>query len=153
LNAALLAGSALVLLALTGAGLDYTVRRLPNLLCLITALAGLAASFTLHGASGAGSAALHGLIALVVGMVLFRFGAVGGGDAKFYAGIAMWFALGQAPRLLLAVSLSGLLLFIVWFTVRRLMGKKVHRRAENDADRFPYGAAIAAGAVVAWFTA
>ena len=151
MTAALYAGAGLALLALVGAGLDLFTRRLPNALCLVTATSGLAVSFALHGAVGVGSALLHGVLALLVGMALFRFGVVGGGDAKFYAGVAMWFALGQAPRLLLAVSLAGLALFVAWFLARRLMGRKVARRSASDADKFPYGLAIAAGAILCWF--
>jgi len=151
LTVALYAGAGLALLALAGAGLDLFTRRLPNALCLVTAASGLAVSFVLHGTAGAGSALLHGVLALVGGMALFRFGLVGGGDAKFYAGVATWFALGQAARLLLAVSLAGLALFLAWFLARRLMGRKVVRRGASDADRFPYGIAIAAGAILCWF--
>ena len=148
-----IAGSGLALLALIGAWLDLATRRLPNWLSLASAIGGLTASFVLHGIAGAGSGLLHGLAALVVGMILFRFGAVGGGDAKFYAGTAMWFGIAQAARLLLGVSLAGLALFAIWFAARRLRGRKIVRRSTDDADKFPYGIAIAAGAIMAWFTA
>lgn len=145
------AGVVLAILASTGAWLDLTARRLPNWLCLVTALAGLAVSFALHGAWGAGSGLLHGLVALAVGMALFGFGLVGGGDAKFYGALALWFGLGSAARMLLGVSIAGLILFALWFAGRRAMGRKVERRPEKDSDKFPYGIAIAAGAVLTWF--
>jgi len=153
LNPADLAGLLLALLLAIGAWLDAVRRRLPNWLCLATALAGLAGAALLHGAAAAFSGLGHAVLALLVGMVLFRFGLIGGGDAKFYAAAATWFTLPQAARLLLAVSLSGLALFLLWFTYRRLTGRKIVRAAATDADRFPYGIAISAGALLAWWTA
>jgi len=150
LSSEIVAGIVLAILLVTGACFDILSRRLPNWLCLTTAVAGLCAAAVLHGAGGLGSAALHGAAALIVGMVLFRFGVIGGGDAKFYAAVAVWFAASLAPRLLLSVSLSGLILFLVWFTYRRLTGRKIVRAATDDADRFPYGIAIAAGGLLAW---
>ncbi len=152
MNSLQIAGIVLVILASTGAWLDLTARRLPNWLCLATALAGLAVSLALHGPSGAGSGLLHGLVALAMGMALFGCGLVGGGDAKFYSALALWFGIGSAARLLLGVSVSGLVLFALWFAGRRVIGRKVERRPEKDSDKFPYGIAIAAGAVLTWFT-
>ncbi|MBC2666287.1 prepilin peptidase [Novosphingobium flavum] len=151
MNLELIAGAGLALLVLTGALLDLTTRRLPNWLCLLTAAAGLGATWLISGPAATGSALLHGLIALVIGMVLFRLAVVGGGDAKFYTGAAMWFPLASGIRLLLSVSLTGLALFIAWFVYRRLSGRKISRRSTDDADKFPYGIAIAAGAMLCWF--
>src|SRR3546814_2063409 len=57
----------------------------------------------------------HAAIALVVGMVLFGMRIVGGGDAKYYAALALWFRLGEAWRLLAFVSLAGAVFFLAWF--------------------------------------
>lgn len=144
-------GAALTLSAALGSWLDLTRRRLPNWLCLATALGGGLFSTLAHGPAGLGSAVLHCLVALLIGIGLFRIGLVGGGDGKYYAGMAMWFGLPDAARLLLSVSLAGLAMFLVWFIVRRILGRKVERRPTRDSDKFPYGIAIAAGAVWAWF--
>lgn len=139
-------------LGLTGACAiwsDVGRRRLPNALCLVVAVLGLAALLYGGGFALAGSGLLHGVIALVVGIVLFSAGIVGGGDAKYYAAVAMWFPLNQAATLLLWVSAAGFILFIGWFFWRRLRGIKVQRRATTDADKFPYGVAIAVGAIAA----
>ncbi|SLJ88749.1 A24 family peptidase [Novosphingobium mathurense] len=128
---------------------DTVQRRIPNWLCLLTAVAGLALAAYDAGLGGLGSHALHLAVALVVGMVLFRFGMIGGGDAKFYAGCAGWFAWSQASRLLLSVSIAGLVLFLVWFTVRRIMRKPISGRGSDDNfDKLPYGIAIAAGTLI-----
>ncbi|GGB86150.1 hypothetical protein GCM10011494_00540 [Novosphingobium endophyticum] len=127
---------------------DAFERRISNWLCLLTVAAGLIVAVVTGGVAELGSHALHSAAALVIGMVLFRFGMVGGGDAKFYAACAAWFAWPDAPRLLLAVSISGLVLFVAWFTIRRIMRKPVRAKSENNFDKLPYGIAIATGAVI-----
>lgn len=136
-------------LCLAGAWTDLRYRRLSNLLCIVALAGGLAFAFANGGLNAFGSHLLHALIALVVGMGLFAARIVGGGDAKFYAGIAAWFALSDGLRLLLAVSLGGLVLFLAWFLYRRLSRKPISRRDGVDEGKFPYGVAIAAGAIMA----
>lgn len=114
---------------------------------MITALAGLASGFAVGGFSWAGMSALHALLALAVGMGVFATGAIGGGDAKFYAAVAAWFPLGKAPLLLGTVSVAGLLLLIAWLPLRRHAMSGVSSPAPNDAFRkLPYGVAISTGA-------
>ena len=145
--------AALALLCLTAAWYDLRLRRIPNWLCLLTAVAGLAyAAMPLTAGAPWWSFLLHGAVALVVGMGLFAIRWVGGGDAKFYAALACWFPFGRAPLLLIAVALSGLVLLIVWFTVRRLQGKKFRGTATDDAANLTYGIAIALGAMLAFAT-
>lgn len=114
-----------------------------------TAIAGLALGFATGGAGMLGWHAAHAAIALVAGMLLFRIGLFGGGDAKFYAAVAAWFPLAAAPRLLISVALSGLALLVVWFVYRRATGKPISRNGDNPGDKLPYGIAIAIGALVA----
>lgn len=129
--------------------LDLRYRRIPNWLCAATVLAAIPA--TLWGASpaDAGSHALHALAALLVGMVLFRLGMFGGGDAKFYAAIAAWFPLGKAVLLLVTVAMCGLILLIVWFVYRRFRGIPVRKSNGSAFDGLPYGIAVGTGAVAA----
>ena len=143
----------LVLLALmaTGAWLDVKQRRLPNWLCLAVVISGGIATTILGGGGGLLSAAIHLVIALVVGMGLFRLGMIGGGDAKFYAATALWFGLAEAVRLLMSVTILGVVLlgaFIVFNRTSRAF-KKDRERAQGDFAKLPYGVAIAAGALVA----
>ena len=142
---------ALPLLLATGgyaAWSDVKYRRLPNLLALV--VAGLGLSYTAIGAglSAAASGLLHGLVALLVGLALYSRGMVGGGDIKYYSGIAMWFPLSQGFRLLGMVSLAGLALLAGWLVWRRLTGKPIKFKASEDGDKLPFGVAIAAGAVL-----
>jgi prepilin peptidase CpaA len=76
-------------------------------------------------------------------------GVFGGGDAKFYAAVAAWFALGKAVLLLVSISLSGLALLVVWFSYRRMRRLPIGRSAGGTHfDSLPYGVAIGSGAVL-----
>jgi prepilin peptidase CpaA len=142
----IVATSLLALLALAGAGLDMASRRLPNWLCLVTALAGLAMAYAQGEIGALASPALHAALALIAGMVLFRFGWIGGGDAKFYAACAAWFPLASGLYLLGAVSLAGLVVITAWFGWRQLTRARTRGRG-GAFSMVPYGLAVAIGAV------
>lgn len=137
----------LLLSGLIASFTDVTRRRIPNWLSLLTLLGGLAFAWWDGGLVTAGNHALHMGIALVVGMGLFAVRAIGGGDAKFYAAVAAWFALNQGLRLFVYVSFSGLLLLVIWFSVRRIQGKPIRRKG-GGVEGLPYGVAIAVGALL-----
>lgn len=125
--------------------MDISKRRIPNILCLFTAVLGLACAYNLPASNGSFWVyPAHGLIALVVGMALFAMRWIGGGDAKFYAAVACWFPLKVGVPLFLCVTISGLILLIVFFVWRRLKGLPVRSR---DGASLPYGVAIASGAL------
>lgn len=147
-----LAGIALLLPACLHAAWSDLFRRLiPNPLCVATALAGLICAAVTGGTGLLASHAAHLGIALAGGMLVFRLGMVGGGDAKFYAACAAWFALPSALRLLVFVALAGLVLFIGWFIVRRIQRKPIRAAANGPFDRLPYGLAIAGGTLTLAF--
>ena len=147
----LLSFAVLATACVTAAWLDVRYRRIPNLLCAGTAIAGLIAAVLLpSGTGGLTSHALHMLIALIGGMILFRFGIFGGGDAKFYAAVAAWFALGKGVLLLVDVALCGLVLLLFWFTYRRVKGYPIRRSGGTVYDGLPYGLAIGTGALTAY---
>lgn len=138
----------LALFALAAAWTDVRQRRIPNLLSLACALAGLAIALWLGGLAGLGWHAAHMAVALVIGMVLFAIKVVGGGDAKFYAGVAAFFPLQQGLLLGAAIGISGgvlLLFFIVW---KRTAGRKVDMSGNRNMAKLPYGVAIGAGALL-----
>ena len=140
--------AALAVSAVAAGWSDARHRRIPNWLCAATAIAGLAFAIWANGWHGALGNALHFLIALIAGMALFRMRVFGGGDAKYYAAVAAWFSLQQAVLLLLAVTLSGLVLLVIWFATRRLAGMPIRKTAGTGMDGLPYGIAIGAGAVI-----
>ena len=80
------------------------------------------------------AAALFGLFALA-----FRFGAMGGGDVKLIAALALWLPPAAMLKLLVIMSLAGGAL-----TVAMMLR---HRLAKHGHPlEVPYGVAIAAGA-------
>ena len=88
---------------------------------------------------------MHFAISLAAGMVFFRIGWVGGGDAKLYAAAAIWFAGLNAALLIFATGMAGLLLAIV-YVVKRLTSR-TNGSSRRTERRIPYGAAIAGGAL------
>src|SRR5690606_7702139 len=101
-----------------GAFLDLRDRRLPNWLCAVLAVAAAGGLAYSAGFETLAWAFLHAVLALAVGMVLFRFGAIGGGDAKFYAAAACAVPFGQALVLLGWTSVVGLGLIVVMLLMR-----------------------------------
>jgi prepilin peptidase CpaA len=92
---------------------------------------------------------LHFLVALVVGMVLFSRGWIGGGDAKLYAAAALWFNWAGAVTLLFMTTIAGLILAAT-FIAARMLG--LRKNIPKEDRRIPYGVAIAVGAILnaAW---
>lgn len=138
-------------IVLIGAVSDVRSRRLPNLLSLVAAVIGLTLGYqTLPEGVAWWSPLLHGLVALIGGMILFGLRWIGGGDAKYYAALACWLPLGQAVLLIGTVTGLGLALLLTWFIVRRISGKV---GMGKDAASLPYGVAIGAGALATyWMT-
>jgi prepilin peptidase CpaA len=140
-------------IAVCGLWLDVRYRLLPNWLALLAAATGLAAAAWTGGAGAAGLAATHGVVALLVGLGLFAMRWIGGGDAKFYAGVACWFPLWQGLFLLVSVSLVGLVLTLGMLLVLRRTPRRgglPQPEARDDAFRqVPFGVAIALGGLVA----
>ena len=87
----------------------------------------------------------HFLLALIVGMVLFGGGWIGGGDAKLYAAVALWFGWTGAATLIFLTGLAGLVLAIA-FVAARMMG--LRKNVPKEDRRIPYGVAISAGAIL-----
>ena len=127
--------------------LDFRYRRLPNLLCISTFCFGIISGLLLHDLPWVGMSALHAVLALAVGAMLFAVKMIGAGDAKFYAAAAAWVPLAQALSLLLFVSLAGLLLLVIWFPNRRRIAAMAPDPAMAlEFRKVPYGIAIALGA-------
>ena len=132
-------------LSAIGAMSDILRRKLPNILSLVMAVAGLALAFGSGGWADLGWHTAHALIAFVIGYLIFSWGVFGAGDGKFYAASATFFPLSQAPGLGLAIVLSGGVLAILWITLKRMI--KGMKRRKDDFAKLPYGVAIAVGAV------
>jgi prepilin peptidase CpaA len=68
--------------------------------------------------------------------LLFRFGAMGGGDVKLFSALALWFNFVWVMRLLVVASLLGALVTIIFWLIHK-------RRGQTGPVRVPYGVAIA----------
>ncbi len=147
--AELLWPAGITLLLAIGALSDIKDRRLPNWLSLLLLVFGLAHGFYLDQWAGLGWHALHAGVALVVGMPLFALKWFGGGDVKFYAGAAAFFAISDGIQMLLWVSLFGVALMLAWLVASRFLRQS--KVAAGNHALFPYGVAIMAGtSALAW---
>ena len=81
-------------------------------------------------------------------MLLFAMRWFGGGDAKLYAAIALWFDLSGGVVLIFSVGMAGLLLAVTYLAARRI-GPFRSDPEERKNRRIPYGVAIGFGAVIA----
>ena len=101
-----------------------------------------------------GFQALSGIIAFVVGFLLFAIGVMGGGDVKLFAALALWVPLRHLIVLVMAMTLLGLVYTIGVLIYRSVWPRSEEaskadsffkRLGENLRSRLPYGPAIAMG--------
>lgn len=133
--------AALAVLSLVAAGWDIRSRTIPNWLSLVILTGGVLMLALVWPTADALSHLAHFAIALIGAMALFAFRLWGGGDAKFYAAVALWFDLGWALHFLVITAIAGGLVVIATGLVARLARKAGWHR------EIPYGAAIAIGAI------
>ena len=148
----------------TAAVIDIRHRRIPNVVCVTTAAAGLTLA-TVGISSITVASALAGLafgfLMMLPGHV---FGAMGAGDVKLFAAAGTLLGSGRIVRAFLFVAIAGGILAAVIAIRRgrfgrtmgmtaRLLGRpdKLKTEIESPAEhnRFSYGPAIAIGCVVA----
>jgi prepilin peptidase CpaA len=140
-------------LLLAAAVWDIASYTIPNVLQL-----GLLAAFALlmivHplGAGAFGMHLLAGFIGLAAGFTLFALGYIGGGDAKLFACVALWFGMDDLLSYALIASIFGGALTLGLLTLRNwplpaaLASQGWLLRLHDTSEGIPYGAALAAGA-------
>jgi prepilin peptidase CpaA len=141
-------------LLLAAAVWDLASFTIPNFL-QIGLLAAFALLMIVHplSASAFGMHLLAGFIGLTAGFTLFALGYIGGGDAKLFACVALWF--GMHDLLLYALVASvfggaltfGLLAMRFWPLPAPLATQNWLVRLHDSQAGIPYGAALAAGAM------
>lgn len=95
-----------------------------------------------------------GLATLLVGILLFARGLIGGGDAKLLAACAVWVGWPGLPRFCLVVAVLGGLLALLVLGLRRVSlpawwaERAWIRRLQSAEQGIPYGVAIGIGGVV-----
>ena len=138
-------------LLLAAAVWDIASYTIPNFLQLAL-LAAFAILMIVHPLS-AGDFGMHllaGFIGLVAGFTLFSLGYIGGGDAKLFACIALWFGIDDLLPFTLIASVFGgiltlsLLAMRLWPLPAPLATQNWLLRLHYDRAGIPYGAALAA---------
>lgn len=141
-------GLAWILLALLGllllaaAALDLRHRTIPNRLNLAIAIGAIPFWWATGVEPWPGMALQIGVAALVFALfaAAFALGAMGGGDVKMIAALALWVPARAIPDLLMIMALAGGALSLVMLARRRLA------RAEGPVE-VPYGVAIASAGI------
>jgi prepilin peptidase CpaA len=140
-------------LLIAAAAWDLASFTIPNLIQVL-----LVAGFALFVASGALSPAefgghlLAGFLGLVIGFTLFALGYIGGGDAKLFACVALWFGLHDVLPYAVVASLFGGALTLALLAMRKLpmpallTNQSWLMRLHDEREGIPYGVALAAGA-------
>lgn len=135
---------------------DLAVRTVPNVLSLGVAILGLVRGLT-EGIIIESVVVASGIF--VVAALCWRFGWLGGGDAKLIAAASLGVPAASVPSFIAAVAFSGGALALVYLTARTLMPRRKLRRPSGILARIgrterwrlsrggplPYACAIAAG--------
>jgi prepilin peptidase CpaA len=140
-------------LLLAAAVWDVASFTIPNFL-QVGLLAAFALLLIVHPL-GAGDFSMHllaGFVGLVAGFTLFALGYIGGGDAKLFACMALWFGMDDLLAYTLVASVFGgaltlgLLAMRNWPLPAPLAAQNWLLRLHDESEGIPYGAALAAGA-------
>jgi prepilin peptidase CpaA len=129
---------------------DFRFLRIPNVYPALIITLFIVSRITAGFGAEYWSHLYHFLITLGAGMLLFHLGWFGGGDAKLYAAIALWFGLSSGVMLIFATGMSGLALAIFYVVIRQLRRRSAKPPAEKKRNerRIPYGIAIAMGGIL-----
>jgi prepilin peptidase CpaA len=109
----LLLGLVLLILLGSAAWLDIEQRRIPN--AIVAAVALLWLPHALHSDPSIIPASLATAAAVsALGMIVWRFRWLGGGDVKLIAALTLWAGAKDTPLLLATIALSGGVLALLW---------------------------------------
>jgi prepilin peptidase CpaA len=143
------------MLLAVAAGWDVASYTIPNLLQL--ALLAAFVVFVLVSGMKMPTIEWHllaALLALGIGVALFARGFVGGGDAKLFAAVVLWLGLhDMAVYALVASAIGGVLtLALMGLRLMPMPAALTHQawltRLHSGTAGFPYGVALAAGALI-----
>jgi prepilin peptidase CpaA len=151
---------------------DLTVRRIPNWIIAF----GLAGGFLLNAAQGF-SQFSHSLLGFIGGIAVFivpfALGWMGAGDVKYFGVVGALLGVGWLPRVLFySIVAAGVLAIACvavgrfnsgWFksawidcklvllSFGRVLPDSISKRTAKGADSVPWGVAIGAGTLVAYY--
>lgn len=83
---------------------------------------------------------------LVLGLIAFSHGLIGGGDAKLLSAVALWAGPEHVLEFLFVTALAGGLLAVLALASARFAGLGA---GYGQIEKIPYGVAIAAGGIAA----
>lgn len=153
----ILAGGGFAALVLLAAIQDIASFRISNAVSLgLVSLYFATAPFLSRSWSEMGLAVLTCALTLAVALAFFARGWIGGGDGKLAAAIALWLGPTQILPGLTYAGLAGgaltlcLLAFRALPLPQALAGQPWIARLHDPREGVPYGAALAAGALVAF---
>ena len=155
---------ALVAGAGIGAAIDIRTRRIPNVITLGTAVAGLGLAIAGWSGISPGSSMLGLLLGLLLMLPGHVFGATGFGDVKLMGAVGAVLGLERIVQAFLFTAIAGGVLAIGVSIANRRLGATLRRtgrlmsapvetkqqiEAPDAGNRFAYGPAIAAGSIFA----
>jgi prepilin peptidase CpaA len=152
-------------LMIFAAMMDLFTMTIPNRISVILVAAFLVAAPLTH--MGWEQFFIHlgtGFAVLVLGIALFAFGLLGGGDAKLLAAASLWIGFDALGPYMFMVAVLGGLLSLVVLTYRGLLPPswllEQHwaLRLHNNKEGIPYGLALSGAALwvfptTTWFAA
>ncbi len=153
------AHAAEVALLLYVAMIDVAARLIPNEICLMLALLGIASQFT--GPTHIAESLVVATVLFLLLLVVYQRGAIGGGDVKLLVALAIGLPLAGVMQLLTVTALAGGVLAMAHLLLRRLPAPRpapagssflrrvyaVERWRHVRRAPLPYGAAIAFGGI------
>lgn len=137
---------------------DVTSYTIPNWISVVLAIAFVPAALILGVPLPLVATHLAiGGIALVLGMVMFALGWIGGGDAKLFAAAGLWLGVPASFTYLAVTGVAGGGLALTLLALRSLWvrpyvqtGPNWFGRLATPGENVPYGVAIAIGALAAF---
>jgi prepilin peptidase CpaA len=138
---------------------DIAARTVPNWMAVALAILGLSRQFLVGHIIGA---LIAGLIVFLVAAFCWRRGWMGGGDVKLLGAVATVVPHGHVAQFIVAVTLTGAALALIYLAARRFIPAPNARRPANLVGRairaecwrinrggpLPYALAIAAGFLI-----
>ena len=158
--------AALILFVVCVAIIDLRTHSIPNLLCAVAAIVGLASQLWIHGDDGLWSALGGAAVGLAVFLPFYVLRAFGAGDVKAMATVGIFLGmhttmlavsmtliagavLGAAMLLLKPAAASATLYRLMALLISPIASMRGSRQATTQSLRFPYGVAIACGTCAA----
>jgi prepilin peptidase CpaA len=141
---------------------DVRTRRIPNALCIAIAMLGLIRITLVHDPVAASHTLAAGAVVFVTGFLVFWRGAIGGGDAKLLAAMALLIGYHELVSFLFLMSLCGGALALAILARDHLRPRLLRHsrmasvpppdisgcRVASIRSTVPYGVAIAASGAI-----